>query len=102
MIDLPPEHLERVRAILREHVPEAQVWAFGSRVNGTARPHSDLDLVVVADAELPRRAYYRLLDAFEESDLPIRVDVLDWYRIDAEFQAIIRRRHVLIVPATAS
>jgi type I restriction enzyme S subunit len=43
-------------------------------------------------------------DAFAESDLPFRVDVVDWARASEEFRAIIRRDHVPVVegsPAAA-
>ena len=49
--DLEPGHLETVRRILREHLPEAEVRAFGSRVAGGARQYSDLDLAVVETSE---------------------------------------------------
>ena len=47
MIDLPPQHLETIRAILRRYLPECEVRAFGSRVTGPAKSYSDLDLAVV-------------------------------------------------------
>ena len=34
-LSLPTRYRRMVEAILREHVPEAEVWAYGSRVNGT-------------------------------------------------------------------
>lgn len=39
-------------AIVRAHVPDWAVWAFGSRVRGTAKPYSDLDLAVLGDERL--------------------------------------------------
>lgn len=36
-LDLTPEQWRIVREILRRHVPDRAVWAFGSRVKGTAR-----------------------------------------------------------------
>lgn len=41
MIDLPPHHLTTVQRILAEHLPDCEVRAFGSRVTGKARKHSD-------------------------------------------------------------
>lgn len=35
-------------ALLGQHVPQAEVWAYGSRVNGGAHEGSDLDLVLRA------------------------------------------------------
>jgi predicted nucleotidyltransferase len=51
--------------------------AFGSRANGQAKEYSDLGLVVIGTERLPQEVYFQLLDAFGESDLPIRVDVVD-------------------------
>ena len=56
------------------------VKVFGSRATGRARPASDLDLVVFPPA--PRRDLIDLRFAFEDSDLPITVDVLAWDEID--------------------
>ncbi len=85
-MDIKPQQLEQVRQILQQHVPEATVYAFGSRVRMTAKAHSDLDLVVVAAAEVPLKRMQLLEEAFAESDLPFRVDVLDWHAISAEFR----------------
>jgi type I restriction enzyme S subunit len=42
-----------VRRILQKHVPGYEVWAFGSRAKWTAKPYSDLDLVIISDRALP-------------------------------------------------
>ena len=52
-IDLNPHDLEIVLAILQKFVPDLEVWAFGSRVKWTAKPFSDLDLVIVGKQPLP-------------------------------------------------
>ena len=70
MIDLAPQHLETIQRILREHVPACEVRAFGSRVNGTTKSYSDLDLAVVGSGRLADDTLRRLKEAFEESDLP--------------------------------
>jgi predicted nucleotidyltransferase len=89
-IDLSAENLALVCAILRDHVPHAEVRAFGSRTTGKARRYSDLDLVVIADGPLPWRVDGALREAFSESDLPFKVDVLDWATTSPEFRAIIQ------------
>ena len=95
-IDLAPASLARVREILRARVPGAEVRAFGSRVTGDAVPTSDLDLVVRADARLSLRSLRLLEEAFEDSDLPIHVDVLDWHRLTSEFRAVVERACVVL------
>lgn len=90
MINLEPRSLEIVKAILARHVPQAEVLAFGSRVRGTPRPYSDLDLAIRSTKVLSIQEMGTLKEAFEASPLPIRVDLVDWYRTSPEFQDIIR------------
>ena len=98
-IDLSPAHLAIVERILAEHVPECEVRAFGSRATWTARDYSDLDLAVVGDGPLHWRTLSRLREAFEESRLPMRVDVLDWHDIPQSFQEVIQRDYVVLQEA---
>lgn len=47
-----------IQAILEKFVPGTEVHAFGSRVLGTSRRHSDLDLVILGKRRIglrPRR-----------------------------------------------
>lgn len=96
MIDISPEHLAEVQAVLREHVPECEVRAFGSRVQGTAKSYSDLDLAVAGAAALDVKRLYRLQEAFQESTLPFRVDVLDWWAVSESFRAVIARQYEVV------
>ena len=89
MIDLPPEQLAVVRRLLASQVPECEVRAFGSRVTGKTKPYSDLDIVLLGPARLPLDRLAALREAFAESELPIRVDLLDWHAISECFRNII-------------
>lgn len=91
MIDLQLDHLETVKRILALHVPQYEVLAFGSRVSGSAKTFSDLDLVVMTDRSLPLHRMARLREALSESNLPIKVDVVDWADTDEGFRTIIRQ-----------
>ena len=87
-LDLPREDFEMVLEILHAYVPDRPVFVFGSRVTGCARRRSDLDLAVGGPTPLGWSRKADLLQAFEESDLPIRVDVVDL----AEATGIFRKR----------
>ena len=79
-VDLNPEHASLVLGILRAHLPEAaKVWVFGSRATGRARRYSDLDLVIDAGRRLTLDDFAGLTESFSDSDLPYRVDVVDWH-----------------------
>jgi predicted nucleotidyltransferase len=101
-VTITEEELRIVDAILTEHVPDAAVWAFGSRVTGRARPYSDLDLVIETDEPLRLAAIAALREAFTESELPWKVDLLDWSTISDDLRAEIRSQRVLLpTPAPA-
>ena len=96
MIEIEPRHLAEVRRILRLHVGGLEVRAFGSRVRGGAKPHSDLDLAVMTQAPLPMKIKVQLEDAFTESDLPFKVDVLYWDEISTAFRRLINESWELV------
>jgi uncharacterized protein len=58
-----------------------KIWVFGSRATGRARPFSDLDILVATPTPLDWRARADLQDAFEASNLPFRVDVVEESRL---------------------
>jgi len=75
-----------VKDILQKFLPKETVWAFGSRVMHTQKPFSDLDIVVVNDEPLSIATMAELSEAFSESDLPWKVDVVDWASISDSFK----------------
>ena len=101
-LELDPSHRNIVLEILTRHVPGREVWAFGSRVNGRARRFSDLDLTILGDVPLTLAQRAALAHDFDESLLPFKVDVGDWCTTDEAFREIVRREHVVLVPATGS
>ena len=85
-----------VQSILGQHFPDCETRAYGSRVIGKARKYSDLDISIVGRGRLDRRRLMDLRNAFDESDLPIRVDVHDWHNTSDDFQRIIEEKYVVI------
>jgi type I restriction enzyme S subunit len=96
MIDVSERDFVTIQGFLAKHVPECEVWAFGSRATWTAKEHSDLDLVIVGPNKLETRVFNSLKEAFDESALPYRVDVLDWHGISPEFKRNIEKNYVVI------
>ncbi|MFN0071919.1 MAG: nucleotidyltransferase family protein [Chloroflexota bacterium] len=101
-IDIRPDHWEIIRTILNEHVPQYDVWAFGSRARGSAKTYSDLDLAVITDTSLALALSAKLADAFSESDLPYKVDVVDWATASDSFREIIQRDAVAVQKGSTS
>ena len=77
-IDITAEQRKTVLALLARHLPNSTAWVYGSRVKWTARPESDLDLVVFANSGAGAGRVSDLREAFEESNLPFRVDLFVW------------------------
>lgn len=94
--DIQPDELDIVKNILKTYVPNYSVWAFGSRVKGTARKYSDLDLAIITEKPLGISTYADLKEAFSESDLVWRVDILDWATTSKSFQEIVKQKYVVI------
>ena len=99
-IDLKPQDWEEVCQILKRHVPDYAVWAFGSRVTGKAKPYSDLDLAVITETPLSLSAIALLNEAFAESNLTIRVDIVDWAATGKAFKRIIRQNKEVLQGAS--
>lgn len=95
-LSLEPRHLKEVKNILEKFVPHHEVWAFGSRVTGKAKEYSDLDLTVISKKPLPLKTMSLMKEAFSESNLPFKVDLVDWSLISEEFQKVIEGGYCVI------
>jgi len=96
MIKATPAQLRIITDILAAHAPTVEARAFGSRVDGKPKDYSDLDLALVGPAKLDAAVMSGLKEAFEESDLPFRVDILDWNAISEEFQKVIQDKYEVL------
>jgi len=96
-LHVEPKDLELVRDILQNYLPDFDVWAFGSRVHGeNLKPFSDLDLVVITEQPLDSLLFAELKDAFADSPLPFKVDLLDWSTTNESFRQLINKEHQII------
>lgn len=99
LLDISPGQQTLLMQLLQQYLPGVGVWAFGSRVKGSARPTSDLDLVVFA-APSQRPRVFALQEALEESNLPFKVDLLLWDEIPDNFKTNIQNQFIELVANT--
>lgn len=85
-MQIEASHLSIILQILKKY--PYSFHAFGSRVKGTAKKFSDFDLVFFDD--IPWNLRSHIDEDFEESDLPFKVDVIDWQMCDAQFREAIK------------
>lgn len=97
-IDLTATERSTVLALLERHLPGTEAWVYGSRAKWTSTPQSDLDLVVFTRPE-QRRQVSDLREAFEESNLPFRVDLFAWAEVSELFRRRIESERVTLVDA---
>ncbi len=100
-LDLPDRWRLQLEALLAEYVPDVEVWAYGSRVNGKNHDASDLDLVLRGPnlEPIPLEQLAKLEEALEESNIPILIDIQDWTRIPESFHTEIKRINAALNPA---
>lgn len=89
MIEITAQQREQLCAIFNACIPGVEVWAFGSRVRGTSKSSSDLDVALYAATPIPLQSLALLEVALEEAPLPFRVDCVDMGGISDDFRRII-------------
>ncbi len=91
MIALSPNDKETVKHILHKYAPNRKVGVFGSRNTGTNKPFSDLDLILLDGQKLSSIEMSNLRNAFTESNLNFRVDVVEQMDVESSFADSIRQ-----------
>jgi predicted nucleotidyltransferase len=101
VLDFPPvtaETLEEVVRRIRAAGSPLRIVLFGSRVRGQARPHSDLDLLIIEESPLPRykraaRYLRALVGVFPAKDVVVWTpeEVELWSRVPNAFITTVLR-----------
>ena len=85
MLQLKSRHQKIVQQILAKY--PYQFYAYGSRVKGTARELSDLDLCY--QENIPDAIAFQIEEEFKESDLPFVVELVAWKDMKNSFRKLI-------------
>jgi uncharacterized protein len=94
-IDLSAGDLAILRTVLGVYLsPGTTVWIFGSRATGRAPQSSDVDLALEDEKPLNLDLLVRLKDALSESDMTIKVDLVDLRAVDPAFRQIIESQMI--------
>lgn len=97
MLDVKKKHLEELERIFGEYCPNAEIWAFGSRIKNESHSGSDLDLVVKSFHEA-HKTVSELRELLNDSDIPFLIDIMDFEKISKSFQCEILKDYVRIFP----
>lgn len=101
---LQPAHFRTLQDLLARHVPDAEVWAYGSRVTGGAHEGSDLDLVLRNPADLTQDVEGRtgLMEALQASSLPMLVEAHAWALLPRAFHRNVEAGYVVLREPSAA
>ena len=86
MINLEKQYLTLLKQYLHKYIPDQEVWLFGSRVTEKIKAFSDIDIAVINEAPLETALLAELNYAFKESDLPYKVDIVEWQGLSNVFK----------------
>lgn len=92
---LRPQYLKILTDIFDQYCPNAEIWAYGSRVNGNAHEASDLDLVV-KNFNSKEAILSELKILINDSNIPILVDINEFNYLPESFQKEILKKFVVI------
>lgn len=89
---------EQVKIILFRFIDpdEYTCFIFGSRAEGTNEKYSDIDIGIEGKKPLSAKTHIELEEAFEESDLPYRVDVVDFSTVSDKFKTVAKQHTITI------
>lgn len=90
MIYLEEHHAQIIKDILSKH--PYKFYVFGSRAKGTHRKLSDLDLCYYDN--IPFRELRKLEEAFQDSDLPFKVDIVNFNACSDSFKELIEKETI--------
>jgi len=101
-LHLSLRHRKELIALFRDHLPDVDVWAYGSRTNGQSHDGSDLDLVLRNPdlKKIPIDKLLELEEAIRDSRIPFIVEVVDWARVPERFHSQIKRQYVILISST--
>jgi len=80
--------IQLIKNIVNPILPNSsyKVFIFGSRATGKNRQFSDVDLGILGSCELDSDKISQITDEFEDSDLPFRVNVVDFAKVSDKFK----------------
>ncbi len=81
---------KEIKRIIYSFIDSSQyrVFVFGSRAAGKAKRYSDYDIGIIGKKPLPSKTKVLIEEALEESDLPFKVDVVDFSQLSPGFKEV--------------
>lgn len=95
MLNVKQEYLNELKNIFSNYCPNAEIWAYGSRLTNDCHSGSDLDLTVKTFND-ENKYLYELKELLNDSDIPFLIDINIFDNLPQSFQDEILKNYVKI------
>ena len=81
-------YLDITKNIVLQHIANNnfKVFLFGSRACGNEKKMSDIDIGILGNEKFPLQLKFEIQEAIEESIVPFKVDIIDFFNVDGNFK----------------
>ena len=73
-----------------------EIILFGSHAKGSSNNYSDIDLAIKGKDKLPAHLWQEVESLLEESYLKQKIDLIDYHRVNKDFQKVIDQEGIKI------
>lgn len=95
---LSKEHLELIKSILEKYLAnklKSKIYLYGSRSTGKNKNFSDIDLALKLNDQETNSLIAKIKNDLEDSELPYKVDLVNWDEIAKEYLPQIKKQKIL-------
>lgn len=96
MINITDKERDIILSILNANLDYNEVRVFGSRITNRFHRSSDIDLAIMRDIPIDDTTLGLLMIEFADSDLPYKVDILDFSKTSGFFKEIINSNYEVL------
>ena len=79
----------KIIRVIEALIPEAKIYLFGSRARSTHQDRADIDIAIDAGKRLERVDVGEIRDMLNESNISLKIDVVDLHNIPEEMKTAI-------------
>ena len=94
-IDMRERYRRELVDLVEKQLPACKIYLFGSRARGTAASGADIDVAIDANRPLLLEELTALYGAIDESLIPVKVDLIDFFTASGEMRASIEKDRVI-------
>jgi predicted nucleotidyltransferase len=89
-IDISTQDKDLICKILKSFFPNVNILVFGSRIDGRAKPYSDLDIALDTGSKISLSMLSQIHAALAQTNIPFKVDITDLHSVSEDF-----KKHIL-------